>query len=177
MLEDVLYWRFKDDVYSCNASYDVIFCFLYTPHLHFLDPKGGRFPLMPLSSENFTRRGILSFLWFLQSCRSSYLFFQTEKDHFQFTVNVKPNFWLHIHIEFSLSFGLAHKKKCTRPVDTCWLEMSKNYFLIFCFFLCHAVSPAAFLLSHFEAKSTRLYRRATKVQLCFQTAVLLLCPE
>ena len=108
---------------------------------------------MPLSSENFTRRGILSFLWFLQYCRSSYLFFQTEKDHFRFPVNVKPNFWLHIHMEFSLSFGLAHKKNiCTRPVDSCWLEMSKNYFLIFCFCLCHAVSPAAFLLCHFWGK-------------------------
>ena len=79
--------------------------------------------------------------------------FKQKKDHFQFPVNVKPNFWLHIHIEFSLNFGLAHKKNiCTRPVDSCWLEMSKNYFLIFCFFLCHAVSPAAFLLSHFWGK-------------------------
>ena len=110
---------------------------------------------MPLSSENFTRRGVLSFLWFLQYCRSSYLFFQAElqKDHFRFTVNVKPNFWLHIHMEFFLSFGLAHKKNiCTRTVKSCWLEMSKNYFLIFCFCLCHAVSPAAFHLCHFWGK-------------------------
>ena len=108
---------------------------------------------MPLSSENFTRRRVLSFLWFLQSCRSSYLFFQTEKRPLSIPCQCQTQLLTpHSHRVLSQFWFGSQKNICTRPVDSCWLEMSKNYFLIFCFFLCHAVSPAAFLLSHFWGK-------------------------
>ena len=58
----------------------------------------------------------------------------------------------HSHGVLSQFWFGSQKNICTRPVDSCWLEMSKNYFLIFCFCLCHAVGLVAFLLSHFWGK-------------------------
>ena len=106
---------------------------------------------MPLSCENFTRRGVFSFLddfrslvvgpipSFKQNCKKTT--FNSLPMSNPTSHGVLSQFW----------FG-SQKNICTRTVKSCWLEMSKNYFLIFCFCLCHAVSPAAFLLCHFWGK-------------------------